>query len=56
MKYNGFYFFLFKRSMEKVLKEKYGKAFASETMKKSKKVYRQLVEQADDIGANNPMA
>ena len=56
MKYNGFYFFLFKGSMEKVLKEKYGKAFASETMKKSKKVYRQLVEQADDIGANNPMA
>lgn len=37
MKYNGFYFFLFKRSMGKVLKEKYGKAFASETMKKSKK-------------------
>ena len=56
MKYNGFYFWMFKGSMKKVLAEKYGKAYASETMKKSKKVYRELVEKADDIGTDNPMA
>ena len=42
MKYNGFYFWMFKSSMKKVLIEKYGKAYASENMKKSKKVYREL--------------
>ena len=47
---------MFKGSMKKVLAEKYGEVYASETMKKSKKVYRQLVEQADDIGDDNPMA
>lgn len=56
MKYNGFYFWMFKRPMKKVLTEKYSKAYAAEIMKKSKAVYRQLVEQADDIGDDNPMA
>ena len=56
MKYNGFYFWMFKSPMKKVLTEKYGKAYASEIMKKSKKVYRELVEKADDIGDDNPMA
>ena len=56
MKYNGFYFWMFKSPMRRVLTEKYGKAYASEIMKKSKKVYRELVEKADDIGGDNPMA
>lgn len=56
MKYNGFYFWLFQRPMKQVLTEKYGSAYASEIMKKSKRVYRSLVEQADDIGDDNPMA
>ena len=56
MKYNGFYFWMFKGSMKKVLAEQYGKAYAAEIMKKSKAVYRQLVAQADDIGDDNPMA
>ena len=56
MKYNGFYFWLFKRQMKKVLIEKYDKGYASEIIKKSKKVYRKLVEEADDIGNDNPMA
>ena len=56
MKYNGFYFWMFIGSMKKVLTEKYGKQYASEIMKKSKGVYRELVEQADDIGDDNPMA
>ena len=55
MKYNGFYFWMFKGSMKKVIAEKYGKAYASEIMKKSRKVYKELVTQADDIGDDNPM-
>ena len=56
MKYNGFYFWMFKGTMKKVLIEKYDKQYAVEIMKKSKRVYRELVEQADDIGGGNPMA
>ena len=56
MKYNSFYFLLFKGQMKKVLIEKYDKAYASEIIKKSKKIYRKLIEEADDIGKDNPMA
>ena len=56
MKYNGFYFWLFKGSIKKVLAEKYDKEYASEIMKKSKKIYSELVKQADDIGDDNPLA
>lgn len=56
MKYNSFYFLLFKGQMKKVLIEKYDKAYASEIIRKSKKIYRKLIEEADDIGKDNPMA
>ena len=56
MKYNGFYYALFAPTMKKVIAQHYGKDFARELMKKSKPVYRRLVEQADDIGDDNPMA
>lgn len=56
MKYNGFYFWMFKGSMRRVLAEQYGRSYAVEIMKKSRQVYRQIVEQADDIGDDNPMA
>lgn len=56
MKYNGLYFWLFSNPMKKVLIENYGKAYAKEIMEKSKSVYHRLVEQADDIGDDNPMA
>lgn len=56
MKYNGFYFWMFRGSMKRVLAGKYGKAYAAEILRKSKGVDRRLVEQADDIGADNPMA
>lgn len=56
MKYNGSYFWMFKSPMKKVLAEKYGREYAADIMKKSKKVYRELVEKADDIGDDNPMA
>ncbi len=55
MKYNGFYFWMFRSSMKKVIAEKYNKQYAKEIMKKSKKVYRELVMKADDIGNDNPM-
>lgn len=55
MKYNGFYFWLFKRPMKKVLIEKYGKEYASDIIGKSKGFYRDLVENMDDIGDDNPM-
>ena len=35
MKYNGFYFWMFKSPMKKVLAEKYDKKYAAEIMKKS---------------------
>lgn len=56
MKYNGFYFWMFKGSMKQVPAEKYSKAYAAQIMKQSRQVYRQLVEQADDIRDDNPMA
>ncbi len=56
MKYSGFYFWLFKGSIQKVVEERYGKAYADSLMPKCKRVYRELVEQADDIGSDNPMA
>ena len=56
MKYNGFYFWLFSSPMKKVIEEKYNKAYAKKIMKRSKTIYRRLVDQADDIGDDNPMA
>lgn len=56
MKYNGFYYWMFEGSMKKVLAEKYGNEYARGIMRKSKKVYRELVAQADDIGDDNLMA
>ena len=56
MRYNGFYFRLFRGCMKKVLAERYGEAYAAEIMKKSATVYRELVAGADDLGPGNPMA
>lgn len=56
MKYNGFYFWIFKNPMKKVLTEEYGKQYAEDIMKNSKSVYRRLVAEADDLGDDNPMA
>lgn len=56
MKYNGFYFALFRGTMKKVLAEHYGKAFARDTMKQAHSVYKKLVAEADGIGDDNTMA
>ena len=42
--------------MKKVLTERYNKTCAAEIMRKSKRVCREIVERADDIGDDNPMA
>ena len=39
MKYNGFYFWMFKGSMKQVPAEKYNKAYAAQIMKQSRQVY-----------------
>lgn len=36
MKYNGFYFYLFKHPMKKVLREKYGREYAKKIIKKAR--------------------
>lgn len=56
MKYNGFYFWLFSKPMKQMLSEKYNRQYAHDIMKKSKRIYRELVQKADDIGDDNPMA
>lgn len=56
MKYNGFYFALFRGTMKRVLAERYGAEFAGETMKKAGTIYKKLVLEAEDIGEDNPMA
>ena len=42
MKYNGFYFWMFKWEMKKVLAEEYGMEYAENIMKKSKKCIANL--------------
>lgn len=56
MKYNGFYYWLFKGTMKKILAENYNKQYAAEIMKKSGEVYKEIVKKADDIGDDNPLA
>ena len=56
MKYNSFYFRMFSRPMRQVLTEKYDRQYVRTIMQKSRGVYRELVEKADDIGDDNPMA
>ena len=56
MKNHTFYFNLFKHPMKKVLLENYGQEYAREIMKKSKIIYGKLIDEADDIGKDNPMA
>ena len=56
MKNHSIYFNLFKHPMKKVLLENYGQEYAREIMKKSKIIYGKLIDEADDIGKDNPMA
>lgn len=38
------------------LKRQYGKQFASEAARNGKKLYRKMLEEAPDVGSDNPMA
>ena len=42
MKYNGFYFWMFKSPMKKILAEKYGREYAADIMKKSRSEERRV--------------
>lgn len=56
MNYNGFYFWLFKGTMKKVLTKQYSREYAGAVMQKAKSLYKKIVLEADDIGGDNPMA
>ena len=56
MKYNGFYFALFRGTMQKVIAEHFDKPYAKQLMRQCKPLYKEIVTQAPDIGADNPMA
>lgn len=43
MRYNGFYYALFRGTMKKVLVEHYGKSFAADTIHRTKGIYKKLV-------------
>lgn len=56
MKYNAFFYYLFRGTMKNTIQEQYGPAYARELMKKTKAAYRALAAAAPDIGKDNPMA
>lgn len=56
MKYNGFFYMMFRGTMKKTIAEKYSSPYAALIMQKSKHIYKKIVEEAEDIGEDNPMA
>ncbi len=56
MKYKGAYLWLFSTMMKKDLVEQFGPKVTKKALKGAKPVYREMLMQVDDIGADNPMA
>lgn len=56
LKYTGKYWLVLAPLVKKSLKKHYGKDFAVRTMQKAKAEYRAMLDRADDVGADNPMA
>lgn len=56
MKYKGTYFTLFSLLLRKPMRCKFGRKATSESIKKGKLIYRDMIEKTEDIGADNPMA
>ncbi len=56
MKYTGKYWIMIAPFMKSLMAKKYGRKAAKEYIKKAKPLYRQMLLQAEDIGAKNPMA
>ena len=56
MKYKGIYLKLFSALLRKPMREAYGAAVTKKALKKAPAIYREMLQQVDDIGADNPMA
>ena len=56
MKYTAKYYNLFAFFMKKYLTQRFGRKAASQSLKKGKAIYREMLEKTEDIGADNPMA
>lgn len=56
MKYKGVYFHLLTWLIKKPMYDSYGKENTKKWLKASDAVYRRMLEESEDIGADNPMA
>jgi len=56
MKYTGQYWMIIAPFMKRLMAKQYGRKAAGEYIRKAKPIYRQMLAQAEDIGAKNPMA
>ncbi|MCC8068424.1 MAG: L-2-amino-thiazoline-4-carboxylic acid hydrolase [Ruminococcus sp.] len=56
MKYTSKYWIVIAPFMKGLLTKKYGKAMSRKYVRRAKLIYRQMLRQAEDIGAKNPMA
>lgn len=56
MKYKGTYIRSFTLLFKKYLREQYGPEVTRKALKGSKSIYKDMLNKADDIGADNPMA
>lgn len=56
MKYKGMYWNLISILIRKPMNKRYGKKFTSKTIKQANTIYRKMLNETDDIGADNPMA
>ena len=56
MKYKGIYFSLFSLFLKKPMVKKFGKDKTKESLQKGRILYREMLENTEDIGEKNPMA
>ena len=56
MKYTDKYWKMLMPYIKKSINRRYGKAYTKELVQKTDLVYRDMLNRADDIGADNPMA
>ncbi len=56
LRYTGKYWAVILPLLKKSMNRYYGSDFVNETVKKAKPIYREMLREVDDIGADNPMA
>lgn len=56
MKYKGTFIKLFPIMLRKYMNEQFGKDATKKAIKGAPRIYREMLEKCDDIGADNPMA